>query len=227
LELLKGFPVAGLDLEGEVVTPTGAALVTTLAAPAPAPPMLLEAFGAGFGQSEFPGRPNCLRLFLGTRLDGAAQSDGVSREHLMLLAANIDDLPAEILGTLIDTCLQAGALDAWLTPVLMKKGRPASLLHALCPADRTWAVERSLFRSSSTLGIRRSWVERDALGRLWEEADTPWGRVRIKVGRLGNEVVNRAPEFEDCLRLAEVAGVPVKEVYAAALAAPVREQARS
>ena len=218
LELLKGFPVVGLDLEGEVVTLTGAALATTLASPSPAPSMILEGTGVGFGRSRYPGRPNCLRLYMGTRTDPEPPPPEVRREALRVLEANIDDLPGEVLGTLIDACLQAGARDAWLTPVLMKKGRPANVLRALCTEESTWPVEEAVFRHSSTLGIRRVSVERDALPREWVEAGTPWGPVRVKIARLRGEIVNRAPEFEDCRKRAAAAGVPLKEVYAAALA---------
>jgi uncharacterized protein (DUF111 family) len=176
--------------------------------------MVLEAVGAGFGSSEAPGRPNCVRLFLG---DSTAR--GFEREWLLVLEANLDDLPAEILATLIETCLEAGALDAWLTPVMMKKGRPGHVLSVLCREDAAVSIEEVVFRHSSTLGIRRKGVERDALERAWEEAGTPWGPVRIKKGILRGVVVNRAPEFEDCRRLAQESGVPVKEVYAAALSA--------
>jgi uncharacterized protein (DUF111 family) len=150
---------------------------------------------------------------------GDTKGSGISRESLLLLEANLDDLPAELLGTLIETCLAAGAVDAWLTPALMKKGRPGHTLSALCSDDTAWSVEKALFLHSSTLGIRRTTVRRDALDRAWAEVETPWGRVRVKTGILEGEVVNRAPEFEDCRRLAQEAGVPLKAVYSAALAA--------
>jgi len=214
LELLTGLPTVGLDLELELVTPTGAALARALASRfAPPPPMVLRAAGAGFGTSRLPGRPNCLRLLLG---DPTPAGDG--RESLWVLEANLDDLPPEILATLPEACLAAGALDAWLTPALMKKGRPAHLLSALCREDARAAVEEAFFRHSSTLGVRALAVERLALERRWAEVATPWGGVRVKLGARGGRVVNRAPEFEDCRRVAEEAGVPLKEVYAAALA---------
>ncbi|MHB8763358.1 MAG: nickel pincer cofactor biosynthesis protein LarC [Deferrisomatales bacterium] len=217
LELLKGLPVVGCDSGFESVTPTGAALLRTLArAFGPAPAMTLEGSGVGCGTREAPDRPNCLRLVVGRETAGGAG------ERLLVLEATLDDLTAELLATLIDACLRAGALDAWLTPALMKKGRPGHLVSALCRDEAAGAVEETLFRHSSTLGVRRVRVDRTALARTWETVTTPWGPVRVKVGHLGGRPVNRAPEFEDCRRLADQAGVPLKEVYAAALAAPAR-----
>jgi uncharacterized protein (DUF111 family) len=195
-------------------TPTGAALAKTFVGSfGPPPPMVLEAVGAGFGSSSIPGRPNCVRLFAGDDSGG-----GLRREPMLLLETNLDDLPAEVLGTLIATCIGAGAIDAWLTPTVMKKGRPAHVLSALCREEVSGALEEAFFRHSSTLGVRRTRIDRDALERRWEKVVTPWGPVRLKLGVLNGAVVNRAPEFEDCAALAERAGVPVKEVYGAALA---------
>ena len=209
LEILKGVPVCGLDVPLETVTPAGAALVRTLAARmGPVPEMVLHAVGAGFGTRALPGRPDCLRVWLG---DVAESGPG----ELTLLEANIDDLPGEILATLIGAAMESGALDAWITPVLMKKGRPAHVISALCPAAAAARVEEVLFRHSSTLGVRRSRWQRRCLDRSWETVETPWGPVRVKVGRLGARTMNRAPEFEDCQRVAREHGVPLKDVYIA------------
>jgi len=218
LELMTGLPTVGTDLDMELVTPTGAALALTLSDSfGPSPAMTLRATAAGFGTAEPPGRANCLRLLLGER-----ETTATRHEWLRLLETNLDDLPAEILSTLPDTCIAAGALDAWLAPVLMKKGRPAHVLSALCREESAPRVEETIFRHSSTLGVRSRPVERTALERAWEEVATPWGAVRVKLGLLGQEVLNRAPEFEDCRRVAERAGVTLKEVYAAALGTRAR-----
>ena len=215
LTLLTGIPVKGLDVDGEVVTPTGAALAVTLADSfGPAPAFALQAVGAGFGRSEFPGRPNCLRLFLGDRATPAGEPD-----FLTVLEANLDDLSPEIVATLPDLCVATGARDAWLSAVLMKKGRPGHVLHALCDAGTWPRIQEVIFRHSTTLGVRRWNVEREVLERSWETVDTAWGSVRVKIGWLGGKIVNRAPEFEDCRRVAEGSGVSLKEVYAAAVAA--------
>jgi uncharacterized protein (DUF111 family) len=214
LAVLRGAVVRGTQAEGACVTPLGAALAVSLADSfGPFPAMTLDAAGLGLGPTDGgQGRPR-LRAYLGRPVDG-----GAARQSLLVLEANLDDLSPEVLATLPETCLLAGALDAWLTPALMKKGRPAHCLHALCGEGAASGVEEAIFRHSSTLGIRRLRVERDALTRAWEEVETPWGRVRVKVGLLGGEPVNRAPEFEDCRARAGQAGVPLKEVYAAALA---------
>ncbi len=209
LEILKGVPVRRVDVPLETVTPAGAALVRTLCARVgPGPEMVLHAVGTGFGPHTLPGRLNCLRAWLGDVAEGGPGD-------LTLLEANIDDMPGEILGTLIAAAMEAGALDAWITPVLMKKGRPAHVISALCPASAAARVEETLFRHSSTLGVRRSRWERRCLDRSWETAETPWGPVRVKVGRLGTRTINRAPEFEDCQRIAREHGIPLKDVYIA------------
>ncbi len=210
LEILRGTSVRGVDLAMETVTPTGAALLrATVNAFGPSPAMDLEAVGTGFGTVRVPDRPNCLRVWL-----GRARRDGASDE-VILLEANLDDLTGELLGPLIPRLLEAGALDAWITPVLMKKGRPAHVVSALCPPARVGAVEEVFWRETSTLGVRRARWERTCLDRSWEDVATPWGRVRVKVGHRNGRVVQRAPEFEDCLTAARRAGVPLKEVYAA------------
>ncbi len=207
LEILKGVPVEGAPIALETVTPTGAALVRTLCASfGPAPGMTLRAVGTGFGTTRLPDRPNCLRVWVG-------ELPSPARDAVVMLQANVDDLAPEIVATLVDACLEAGAVDAWITPVVMKKGRPAHLVSALCPPDRAPAVERALFVHSSTLGVRRSLWERRCLERSWETVHTPWGPVRVKVAVLDGEVVNRAPEFEDCLALSRRSGVPLKRIY--------------
>ncbi|MFU8857091.1 MAG: LarC family nickel insertion protein [Deferrisomatales bacterium] len=213
LALLTGLPTVGVDAASVVVTPAGAALARTLATSfGPPPPMVLQAAGAGFAPAGPAAHPRFLQLLLGT-----PRGPRPGPETLRVLEANLDDLSPEILATLPEVCLEAGALDAWLTPILMKKGRPAHLLSALCREGEAGAVEEAIFLHSSTLGLRSLTVDRSCLGRSWEEAATPWGPVRVKVGVRGGRVVNRAPEFEDCRRLSREAGVPLKEVYAAAL----------
>jgi hypothetical protein len=206
----RGLPIRGVDAPETTLGPLGVALVAALCASwGPAPRLVVESSGLGF---DALGRP-ALEAVLGRA--GVAAGE----EELVVLAANLDDLAGEILGTLVDECLGAGALDAWLVPALMKKGRPGHVLEALCRSHAVSAVEERLFRCSSTLGVRRTAVTRRALERRWQEAQTPWGPVRVKLGLLRGEVVNRAPEYEDCRRVAAAARVPLKEVYAGALAA--------
>jgi uncharacterized protein (DUF111 family) len=140
-------------------------------------------------------------------------------EGLWVLEANLDDSTPQLLGYLVERLLAVGALDAWVTPVVMKKGRPGHLLSAMVEGGKREVVMDTLLRESTTLGVRFHRVERQALERDWVEVDTPWGRVRVKRGLRGGEVLNAHPEFEDCRQVAEAAGVPIKQVMAAAMAA--------
>jgi uncharacterized protein (DUF111 family) len=156
-----------------------------------------------------------LRLWLGERDEGVV---GMEAEELLVLEANIDDMPAELFGHAVERLLAAGALDAWCTPLTMKKSRPAVLLSALCrPADRAVVLD-VLLRETSTFGVRERAVRRYAAGREVRRVETPFGAVAVKLKILDGAVVGAAPEYEDCRRLA-ADGVPLPQVYAAALAA--------
>jgi uncharacterized protein (TIGR00299 family) protein len=211
--LVAGVPVYGAG-EGELLTPTGALLVTSHAtAYGPLPPLRIEKTGYGAGSRDTPGRPNVLRLIVGQE---ARVTDG---ERVLVLETEVDDTAPQLLGPLLDGLLAAGALDAFFTPVQMKKGRPGILVTAIAPPERRDAVEELLFRETTTLGIRRQEWDRTALEREMAEVHTAYGSVRVKIGRRGGVVYNAWPEFEDCQRLAAEKGVAVKEVLAAALAA--------
>ncbi|MBN1209018.1 MAG: nickel pincer cofactor biosynthesis protein LarC [Myxococcaceae bacterium] len=210
LELLKDVPVR-FEGVGELTTPTGAALLKVLARIGHPPDFIVERVGYGVGTKDFKDRPNVLRASLGRAEDKA--------EGLWVLEANLDDSTPQLLGYLVERLLAAGALDAWVTPVVMKKGRPGHLLSVMVEGGRREVVMEVVLRESTTLGVRFHRVERHALERDWVEVETPWGRVRVKRGLRDGEVLNAHPEFEDCRRVAEEAGVPVKQVMAAALAA--------
>jgi uncharacterized protein (TIGR00299 family) protein len=210
--LVTGVPVYG-DGEGELVTPTGALLVTGHATEyGPLPAMRIEASGYGAGSRDTRGRPNVLRLIVG-------QEDARAEGRVLVLETEVDDAAPQLLGPLLEQLLTAGALDAFFTPVQMKKGRPGVLVTVLAPPDRREAIEELLFRETTTLGVRRQEWLRTELERETATVATPYGSVRVKVGRRGAVVYNAWPEFEDCQRLAAEAGVPVKEVLVAALAA--------
>lgn len=211
--LVEGVPVFGAG-EGELLTPTGALLVTAHATSwGPLPAMRLERTGYGAGERNPKGRPNVLRLLVGETGDRAGD------ETILVLECELDDMSPQLLAPLVDRLLEAGALDAYLTPVLMKKGRPGQLVSVLAPPERREAVEELLFRETTTLGVRsREWSRR-ALERESVEVTTPWGPVRVKLGRRGDRLYNAQPEFEDCRRLAHESGTPLKEVWSAALAA--------
>jgi uncharacterized protein (DUF111 family) len=196
----------------ELVTPTGAAILTTLARFAQ-PRLRLARIGYGAGGREQP-EPNVLRLWLGER--EGAEMEG---EPLLVLEANVDDMPAEMFGHALELALTAGALDAWCTPLTMKKSRPATMLSVLCrPTDRA-ALLGLLLRETSTFGVRVRDVTRYATARESRPVETPFGAVQVKLKILDGTVAGTAPEYEDCRRLAAACGVSLPQVYAAALAA--------
>jgi uncharacterized protein (TIGR00299 family) protein len=210
--LLKGVPVVGSDLEVELVTPTGAALLSSLAvAFGPVPAMTLAAVGYGAGGRDLP-IPNVLRLLVG---DQAAPGDAAV-EALVVLETNIDDLNPEIYDYTMARLFKAGALDVYLSPIQMKKNRPATLLRVLCQPGDADTLTTILFAETSTLGVRRNVVARHCLARSSHNVETPYGQVRVKVARWGDRQVKAAPEYDDCRRLAESSGVPLREVYRAA-----------
>jgi pyridinium-3,5-bisthiocarboxylic acid mononucleotide nickel chelatase len=211
LEILSGKTIRPGGPPGEAVTPTGAAILAELFEIGTPPPFAPERSGYGVGTSRWPDRPNVLRLTLGSVAGG--------RGSLILLEANLDDCPGQLVARAIEVALERGALDAWAAPVTMKKGRTGLVLSALAPAERREAVARSMLEETTTLGVRFREVERVELLREWVEVATPYGSVRVKVGRLGGEVVNAHPEWEDCAARAREHGVPVKRVLEEAAAA--------
>jgi uncharacterized protein (TIGR00299 family) protein len=212
LELLKGVAVRPGGPPGEAVTPTGAALLAVLAEVGEAPALVPRRVGVGVGTARWPDRPNVLRMTLG---DEVAAAPG----GLFLLECNLDDCPGQLVARAVDAALEQGALDAWATPCTMKKGRPGLVLAALAPADRRAAVARAFAAETTTLGVRFRQVERLELDREHVAVETAYGTLRVKVGRLGGEVLGAHPEHDDCLAAARRHGVALKEVMAAALAA--------
>ena len=211
--LVAGVPVYGAG-EGELLTPTGALLLTDYATDwGPLPAMRIERSGHGAGTRETKGRPNVLRLLVG---DDAAAPPG---ERVLVLETELDDAAPQLLGPLIERLLGAGALDAFFTPVQMKKGRPGVLVTVLAPPEARERVEELLFRETTTLGVRRQEWQRTVLERDTATVETSYGPIRVKIGRRGEAVYNAWPEFEDCQRAAAEKGVPVKLVLAEALAA--------
>ena len=209
ISLLKGIPVHGSDIEMELVTPTGALILSTVCKTfGPIPSMTLTSLGYGAGGRDLP-IPNVIRLLLGEQ--------GTGIESLMLLETNVDDNSAEINGYVMEKLFAAGALDVFFTPIQMKKNRPATMLSVLCRPTDVDQLEAILFRETSTLGVRRQSVERRCLERESETIETPYGPIRVKVAQLPDGTTKRAPEFEDCRRAAETHGVPLRVVYASAL----------
>jgi len=213
LEILRGVPVRPGGPPGEAVTPTGAALLAELARVAEAgelPALVPERVGYGIGTSRWPDRPNALRLTLGREVGGG---------DLWVLEANLDDCPGQLVGRALEAAIAAGALDAWVAPLTMKKGRPGFLVGALARRERRDEVAGVLLAETTTLGVRYHPVSRIELDRELVPVDTPYGRVRVKVARRGGAVVGAHPEYDDCLLRAGEHGVAVREVLAAALAA--------
>lgn len=216
--MLPGVPVRSAGVEGETVTPTGAALVTTLAGRFGAmPAMTVEAVGVGAGARSYPGLPNVVRAFVGR----PAISDQAATADSVIVECNLDDLDPRVVPVVLERLLEAGAVDAFVTPIVMKKGRPGHLLTALTASSSLEGVVAVMLRETTSLGCRTYPVAKRTLDRRMEAVDTPWGTVQVKVALLGGEALRRVPEFADCLRLAREANVPVRDVLAAATGTPV------
>jgi len=209
LELLKGLPIFGTDLPGELVTPTGAAILRALKAEGElCPPMKLERVGYGAGSREVPDHPNLLRLYLGEPL---AARPGM-REQVLVCETHIDDMNPELYEPLMDKLFDAGALDVAFTPLQMKKNRPGVRLTVIAPLAARESLLENLFSHSTTLGVRLMEVERVAAQRWHETIDTPYGPLRVKVMEYAGHR-RLMPEYEECRRLAEEHGLPLLEVY--------------
>jgi pyridinium-3,5-bisthiocarboxylic acid mononucleotide nickel chelatase len=194
---------------GELLTPTGAAILGTLASWT-GPSFVPDRLGYGFGMRELPW-PNTLRLWVG---ETSAANTPQSEEFL--LETNIDDMNPQFYEPLTERLFAAGALDVWLTPVTMKKGRPATVVSAIVPADRRDEVERTLFLESTTIGVRATPVSRTRAPRRLETVTTRWGDVRLKLRAWDGRVLGAMPEYEDCLRLSRASGAPIHEIWAEA-----------
>jgi uncharacterized protein (TIGR00299 family) protein len=211
--MLLGVPVRPVDVEGETVTPTGAALVTALADRfGPMPSMTVETVGIGAGSREYPGLPNVVRAFVGSAADPAA----TPQTGNVIVESNVDDLDPRVLPVVIARLLESGALDAYVTPLVMKKGRPGHLITVVAPEQAVETVVDLILRETSSLGCRTYPVTKYHLERRMETVATPWGPVPVKVAIVGDSVLRRVPEFEACAELARTAGVPVRDVLAAA-----------
>ena len=217
VELLRGAPVHGVDGEGELVTPTGAAVVAGLVSAFGALPALrLQAIGYGAGTREFAERPNVVRVLVGVR-----ETPSAANAAAVMIETNLDDLSPELVPDAAERCFAAGALDVWVSAATMKKGRPGVVLAALArPADER-AVAETMLRETTALGVRVTPVRRWELERRFVTVDVAGEPVRVKLGLLDGETVNAAPEHDDCRAVARRTGRPVKDVWAAALAAAV------
>ncbi len=207
-ELLKGVPFYATELKGELLTPTGAAIITTVCSEfGPIPQMKTDTTGYGAGTREYPDFPNVLRVLL-----GETEAHGANDERLWMLETNLDDASPQIIGHVMDRVLELGALDCFFTPVQMKKNRPGVLLSVLCGRDEKEAVMKLLFTETTTLGVRSYEVARRALQRSVVRVETQYGPIDVKVAHLDGRIVNEMPEFEQCRQAAARANVAVKVV---------------
>lgn len=222
VELLRGAPTYATDIKGELVTPTGAAIISTVCETyGPLPPMRVTASGYGAGGRTYERFPNALRILIG---DADADADAQS-EKLLMIETNLDDASPQIVGHVLERAFAGGALDCYLTPVQMKKNRPGVLVSILCrPAERE-TFYALLFEETPTLGVRSYEVERRALGREFVAVETEFGPVNVKVGKRDGRVVNVTPEYDDCREAAVRAGVALRIVDSAARAAYSRQAA--
>lgn len=215
-ELLRGVPLAACDVEGELTTPTGAAIVTTLAdAFGGLPAMRLDRIGYGAGARDLAEQANVLRLLVGECADPAGPVAELE-DPIWMVETNLDDVPGEWVAHCAERLLAAGAVDVYTVPIHMKKNRPATLLVVLCHDAELVALEQIIFRETGSLGIRRWPVQRHVLPRRAHDVITPWGRVDGKVARLADGSVRFAPEYESCRQAAASAGCPLRVVYQAA-----------
>jgi len=207
-ELLRGFPVVDTGVQAELVTPTGAAILTTLAASAGRmPSMTVSAVGYGAGTRDLPGAPNVLRCFIGDTAE-AARGD----ETVLQVETTIDDMSPQLYEPLVERLFEAGALDVFLQSVVMKRGRPGVVVTSLCAPERIDDLTRALFEETSTIGVRWSEWRRSRLAREIVTLTTAYGAIAFKVSRLGDRVVTVTPEFADVARIAREKTLPVREV---------------
>ena len=221
LEMSAGWRVlSGGD--GELATPTGMALLTALSQEScDLPAMSVRTVGVGAGTADVPGHPNVVRVVLGDRTDRSAEPD--DPVIMSVLETNVDDMDPRVWPTVLASLLNAGAADAWLVPIVMKKGRPAHTLAVLAPAHKRDALRRLIFELTSTIGVREVAVTRIALDRFWVPLPVAGGRVRLKVAHRGGEVLHATPEFDDAAAVAAGRSVPVRRVLEEAVAAAERE----
>jgi uncharacterized protein (TIGR00299 family) protein len=214
VKLLGNAPVYSSGIQSELVTPTGALLVTSYATSyGPVPSMTIEHVGYGAGDRDMPNTPNVLRVLVG---ESTSQPQ---TERIVVLECEIDDMNPQIFGLVMDRLYAAGALEVFFASVQMKKNRPGTLLTILARPEQRPELTAIVFRETTTIGVRYHEVTRERLAREIVAVGTPLGTVRFKIARLGGAVVNAAPEFEDCLRIASERGMPVKDVQAAAVKA--------
>ncbi len=206
-ELLKNLPSYGSSVSFELTTPTGAVILSTLASSfGPMPPMRLDRIAHGAGNKDIAGQANVLRIMIGE------PESAYEEDSSIVIETNIDDMNPQVYDHVIRKLMAQGAQDAYLTPIIMKKGRPAILLSVLTDKTRSEAIIDAIFRETTSIGVRIQEVGRKKLSREIKEVETIYGRIRVKVSRRGDEVLTATPEYEDCKRIADENNVPLKIV---------------
>jgi len=215
-ELIKGLPVESGPVDAELLTPTAAAIFTTVCEDfGSMPAMVIESIGCGAGTREFEGLANVLRLFVGE----AVTATGSEEDVVCVVEANIDDASGEVVGAGVERLLEVGALDVFCEPIYMKKNRPGVKLSVICNLGDVEVVEGVIFEEGLSLGVRKQYLQRDKLAREFVSVETEFGKIRIKVGMLSGEVVSAKPEFSDCAEAAKRSGAAVRVVLEAAMMA--------
>jgi uncharacterized protein (TIGR00299 family) protein len=225
LELLVGVPVCQTNIRKELVTPTGAAIITTLAKGFGAmPQMTIDKIGYGAGSRDLEEQPNLLRVIIGEKKEDSPLSPFqreaggcYDEDKIIVLETNIDDISSEIYGYLMEKLFPLGALDVFFTPIFMKKNRPATMLNVLVERQNLKNIIDFIIAETTTFGVRFYEVERQKLQREFMTVKTQYGDIRVKMGKVGDKVIKAVPEYEDCKKLAEANGVSVRKVYEAAL----------
>lgn len=218
-DLLKGAPVYTSGIQKELVTPTGAAIATTLSTSyTKIPEMTLTTIGYGAGSMDFPEKANVMRLLIGERESATAGKDshGSADAPITVIETNLDDMSPQIYGYFVERALAAGALDVFSTSVSMKKNRPGLLVTILCEPSNQARLTDLLFSETTTIGVRMHEARRRTLAREFLNVATEFGEVRMKISRLNGSVLNASPEYDDCQRIAAATGIPLKAVLAAA-----------
>ncbi|HIA14967.1 MAG TPA: nickel pincer cofactor biosynthesis protein LarC [Nitrospirales bacterium] len=207
-QLLKGVPIYTSEIQAELTTPTGAALVTSIATDfGSMPEIRVQSIGHGAGTWQIPGHPNLLRIFI-----GEGESTTKANNCAVMIETNLDDMNPQIYDLLIERLLHAGALDVTLTPVIMKQGRPGIILGALTTQNHVDAVTELIFRETTALGVRFHDVARTILARIETTVKTKYGSVAVKIATLNDGTQRRSPEYRDCRRIAQQTGTPVRDV---------------
>jgi len=211
-ELLRGVPCYSTELKGELLTPTGAAIIATVCKDfGPIPQLRVEGTGYGAGTRDYEKFPNVLRVMI-----GESEAKDETEQALWMLETNVDDVSPQIIGHVMDRAFTLGARDCYFTPIQMKKNRPGVLLSILCDPEKKTEMTDLLFTETTTIGVRSYQVNRRALDRQIVRVETLYGPIDVKVARLNGRVVNAMPEFDQCRQAAEIKGVALKEVEDAA-----------